>query len=115
MGASRPGRASWAVGRLVLWRERKSMMGSPVSAGAVSPGYSAVTARTRRGRKPMIAVAAHTEPTTRTLVAEVLEHAGWDVHQTDSTEDALEACRANEADVLLIGDELSGGTIDLLE
>jgi two-component system cell cycle response regulator len=63
----------------------------------------------------MIAVAAHTDPSTRLLLTEVLEHAGWAVHQTDSTEDALQACRANEADVLLIGDELSGGTIDLLE
>src|SRR5690242_2391231 len=106
MAASRPGSASAAAGRLVLWRERKSMVGSPVSAGPVTGAYPATPARPRRGRQPMIAVAAHTDTTTRAQIAGTLERAGWIVFQTTDADHAIRLCREQEADVLLIGERV---------
>src|SRR3954453_10554934 len=114
MAASRPGSASAAAGRLVLWRERKSMVGSSFSAGTVQQGYPAVTARFGRGRKPMIAVAAHPEPAIRRQVADVLQRAGWSVFDTDDPDDAVELCRVQAADVRLIRSSLTGVTADEL-
>jgi two-component system cell cycle response regulator len=63
----------------------------------------------------MIAVAAHTDPAIRDEIADVLREAGWTVHPTDGADAAIRACRATEADVLLIDEALSGGVTDLLE
>jgi two-component system cell cycle response regulator len=56
----------------------------------------------------MIAVAAHPETTTRAQIAEVLTRAGWSVFETDDAEAAVDLCRAQEADVLLIGSGIAG-------
>ena len=84
------------------------MVGSSFSAGTVQQGYPAVTARFRRGRKPMIAVAAHTDSHVRAQVAETLLRAGWNVYETDDAEQAIALCREREADVLLVGEGLAG-------
>jgi two-component system cell cycle response regulator len=63
----------------------------------------------------MIAVAAHTDSRIRAEIADVLRASGWTVQVTDDADQAIAACRATEADVLLIGRELSGGVTDLLE
>jgi two-component system cell cycle response regulator len=62
----------------------------------------------------MIAVAAHPEPAIRRQVADVLQRAGWSVFDTDDPDDAVELCRVQEADVLLIGSSLTGVTADEL-
>jgi two-component system, cell cycle response regulator len=91
------------------------MVGSSLSAGSVSEGNPAVTARFARGRQTMIAVATHTDAVVRDQIARVLEGAGWVVHQTDEADEAMALCRTAEADVLLIGESAVGGTEGLLE
>ena len=63
----------------------------------------------------MIAVAAHPDPAVTGQLATALEGARWTVHQTDDADRALAACRAHEADVLLIATELDPGPEELLD
>jgi diguanylate cyclase (GGDEF)-like protein len=63
----------------------------------------------------MIAVATHTDAGVREQIAGVLERAGWTVHQTDDSDEAVALCRSAEADVLLVGETIDGGTGLMLE
>jgi len=63
----------------------------------------------------MIAVAAHTDPAVHDLLTRVLTDAGWTVRATADPEAAIELCRTEQADVLLIGADLAGGGPELLD
>src|SRR4051794_16912201 len=111
MVVSRPDSALSGDGRLVLRRERKRMVGE----SSVPAGRPSVTPRFARGGKQMIAVATHTDASIREQIAGVLERAGWTVHQTDDSDEAVALCRSAEADVLLVGEGVDGGTELMLE
>jgi diguanylate cyclase (GGDEF)-like protein len=63
----------------------------------------------------VIAVAAHTDAHVRATLADTLSSIGWTVHATPDPNDALEACRRLEADVLLAGGALPDGPLELLD
>jgi two-component system cell cycle response regulator len=63
----------------------------------------------------MIAVAAHTHPGVLETLTSVLTSIGWTVHPTADADDALEACRRLEADIVLVGGEVNGGPLGLLD
>ncbi len=67
-------------------------------------------------RSPVvIAVAAHTDAPVRETLSSVLSSIGWTVHVTDDPDDALEASRRLETDVLFVGGDLEGGALGLLD
>ncbi len=63
----------------------------------------------------MIAVAAHTDASLRETLTSVLTSIGWTVHATEDPDDAVEACRRTEADVLFVGGEVDGEALGLLD
>ena len=63
----------------------------------------------------MIAVAAHTDASLCETLSSVLASIGWTVHATADADDAVEACRRLEADVLFVGGDVEGGALGLLD
>src|SRR3954449_5720607 len=120
MVASRPGSASSGAGRVVLWREKKSILGRSCLRGSSPRRVSRRYGADRRDRSTMIAVAVHPDPELRGRLAAMLANADtapkWTVQEAAGVEEAMAACRSAGAEVLLVGADLpEPGAVALLE
>jgi two-component system cell cycle response regulator len=61
------------------------------------------------------AVAADTEPEVLRVLYDVLTAAGWEIHATTGAGEAVDACRRLDPAVLLIGEHVPGGALELLQ